>query len=70
MKTLWRHYKGSYFCYILTFFFYFMAMALFSSVLSVYLTDIGKSAAEMSFIISASGLSPLPWSQPWAISTT
>ena len=56
MKTLWRHYKGSYFCYILTFFFYFMAMALFSSVLSVYLTDIGKSAAEMSFIISASGL--------------
>lgn len=56
MKTLWGHYKGSYFCYILTFFFYFMAMALFSSVLSVYLTDIGKSAAEMSFIISASGL--------------
>lgn len=56
MKTLWSRYKGSYFCYILTFFFYFMAMSLFGSVLSVYLTGIGKSASEMSFIISASGL--------------
>lgn len=51
-----RRYKGSYFCYVLTFFFYFMAMSLFGSVLSVYLTGIGKSASEMSFIISASGL--------------
>lgn len=51
-----KKYKGSYFCYVLTFFFYFMAMSLFGSVLSVYLTGIGKSASEMSFIISASGL--------------
>lgn len=51
-----RKVKGSYFCYVLTFFFYFMAMSLFGSVLSVYLTGIGKSASEMSFIISASGL--------------
>ncbi len=56
MKKLFSRYKGSYFCYVLTFFFYFMAMALFGSVLSVYLTGIGKSASEMSFIISASGL--------------
>ncbi len=51
-----RKVKGRYFCYVLTFFFYFMAMSLFGSVLSVYLTGIGKSASEMSFIISASGL--------------
>jgi len=51
-----KKYKGSYFCYVLTFFFYFMSMSLFGSVLSVYLTGIGKSASEMSFIISASGL--------------
>lgn len=51
-----RKYKGGYLCYVLTFFFYFMAMSLFGSVLSVYLTGIGKSASEMSFIISASGL--------------
>ncbi len=56
MKKFFPRYKGSYFCYVLTFFFYFMAMALFGSVLSVYLTGIGKSASEMSFIISASGL--------------
>lgn len=49
-------YKGSYLSYILTYFFYFLAMALFSSVLSVYLTEIGKTATEMSFIISAAGL--------------
>ena len=51
-----KKYKGSYLCYVLTFFFYFMAMSLFGSVLSVYLTGLGKSASEMSFIISASGL--------------
>lgn len=56
MRRLFSRYKGSYFCYVLTFFFYFMSMSLFGSVLSVYLTGIGKSASEMSFIISASGL--------------
>ena len=51
-----KRYKGSYLNYVITFFFYFLAMALFSSVLSVYLTGIGKSATEMSFIVSAGGL--------------
>ena len=51
-----KRYKGSYLSYVITFFFYFLAMALFSSVLSVYLTGIGKSATEMSFIVSAGGL--------------
>lgn len=41
---------------MLVFFFYYFCIAVFSSVLSVYLTDIGKSASEMSFIISSSGL--------------
>ena len=56
-----KQYKGSYISYVITFFFYFLAMALFSSVLSVYLTGIGKSATEMSFIVSAGACSPL-WS--------
>lgn len=33
-----------------------MGMSLFGSVLSVYLTGIGKSATEMSLIVSASGI--------------
>ena len=56
MEALFSRYKGSYFCYVLTFFSYFMAMSLFGSVLSVYLTGIGKSATEMSLIVSASGI--------------
>ncbi len=56
MKPIFPRYKGSYFCYVLTFFCYFMGMSLFGSVLSVYLTGIGKSATEMSLIVSASGI--------------
>ena len=56
MDSFAKQYKGSYISYVITFFFYFLAMALFSSVLSVYLTGIGKSATEMSFIVSAGGL--------------
>lgn len=56
MKQLLSRYRGSYFCYVLTFFCYFLVMSLFSSVLSVYLTGIGKSDVEMSFIVSASGI--------------
>lgn len=55
MKPAFR-YSGSYCSYALTYFFYFFAMAVFSSVLSVYLTGMGKSASEMSFIVSAAGL--------------
>ena len=49
-------FKGSYLSYILLFFFSYFAMAAFSSVLSVYLTGIGKTASEMSLIVSSSGL--------------
>lgn len=56
MRKFACRYRGSYVSYVITFFFYFFAMAVFSSVLSVYLTGIGKSATEMSFIVSASGL--------------
>lgn len=56
LKTGASRFKESYFSYVLVFFFYYFCIAVFSSVLSVYLTDIGKSASEMSFIISSSGL--------------
>ncbi len=56
MKTIAARCRGSYFSYVLVFFFYYFAMSVFSSVLSVYLTGIGKSASEMSFIVSSSGL--------------
>lgn len=49
-------YRGSYLCYVLIYFFAYFAMAAFSAVLSMYLTGIGKSATEMSLIVSASGL--------------
>lgn len=48
--------KGAYICYVTVFFFSYFAMSAFSSVLSVYLTGIGRSASEMSLIVSASGL--------------
>lgn len=54
--SLSQKYKGSYASYIITFFFFYFCMAIFSSILSVYLTKIGKSAQEMSFIISSSSL--------------
>lgn len=48
--------KGSYLTYVLIYFFSYFAMASFSAVLSVYLTGIGKTASEMSFIISGASL--------------
>lgn len=51
-----QKWKGSYFFYILVFFFAYFSMACFVSVLSVYLTGIGKTAGEMSLILSASGI--------------
>ncbi len=56
MSSIVKGYKGSYFAYVMAFVWLYFAMAVFSSVLSVYLTDIGKSATEMSFIVSASGI--------------
>lgn len=48
--------RGRYFTYVLTFFGYYFAMSVFGSVLSVYLTGLGLSAGEMSFVLSASSL--------------
>lgn len=47
---------GGYFSYVLIYFFYFFTMAVFGSVLSVYLTKLGKPAGEMSFIVSAASV--------------
>lgn len=48
--------KGSYLSYVTTFFFYYFCMSVYTSVLSVYLTGIGKTASEMSFIVSGANL--------------
>ncbi len=47
---------GGYLCTSMIYFFYFFAMAAFGSMLSVYLAGQEKSAAEISLIVSASGL--------------
>lgn len=52
-----RRHKDSYISYVGTYFFYFFGLAACSStVLSVYLRDIGKDPVEISFIISAASL--------------
>ena len=51
-----RTFRGSYPAYALTYFFFYWSLGVFTSVLSMYLTGIGKSKAEMSFIMSASSL--------------
>ncbi len=56
MERLAHRFRGSYVSYIMIYFFSYFAMAAFSSVLSVYLTGVGKSDTEMSLIISSSGL--------------
>lgn len=48
--------RGGYFSYAGVYFFFMFCMAVFSSVLSVYLTGIGKTQTEASFIASSSGL--------------
>lgn len=56
MKPKAPPFSGSYFSYAMLFFFFYFSMASFSSVLSVYLTGIGKPATEMSFIVSAADM--------------
>lgn len=43
-------------CYAMTYFFFYFCMGVFLSVLSIYLTTIGKTTSEMTFIVSASSL--------------
>ena len=56
MKKTKFTYRGSYLAYVLTYFFFYFGMGVFTSVLSMYLTGLGKTKAEMSFIVSASSL--------------
>lgn len=56
MKTRAYGFRGGYVCYVLIYFFFFFCMAAFSSVISVYLTGIGKSATEMALIVSSGNL--------------
>lgn len=52
---MFSRYKNSYLSYIFMYSGYYLAFALYSSVLAVYLTGIGKSDQEMSLILSAAG---------------
>ena len=56
MEKSKRTFRGSYPAYALTYFFFYWSLGVFTSVLSMYLTGIGTSKAEMSFIMSASSL--------------
>lgn len=51
-----RKFKGSYLSYVITFFFFCFSTGVFSQVLSIYLTGIGKMTSEMTFIISSGNL--------------
>jgi OHS family lactose permease-like MFS transporter len=46
--------KGSYLSYFLMYMFYYLSMALFSGLISVYLMDKGYSASQVSFVVSCS----------------
>lgn len=56
MRQASRRFRGSYCSYVFIFFFTYFAMSTFSSVISVYLTGIGKTATEMSLIVSSGGM--------------
>ena len=51
----WK-FKGSYLSYVITFFFFCFCSGVFSQVLSIYLTGIGKMTSEMTFIVSSGSL--------------
>lgn len=68
MEKSKRTFRGSYPAYALTYFFFYWSLGVFTSVLSMYLTGIGKSKAEMSFIMSASSLFGVVLIRSWGIS--
>ena len=49
-----KKYQGSYLSYFLMYMFYYLSMALFSGLISVYLMDKGYRASEVSFVVSCS----------------
>lgn len=49
-----KKYQGSYLSYFLMYMFYYLSMALFSVLISVYLMDKGYKASEVSLVVSCS----------------
>ena len=56
MERLLARYTNSYASYVILFFFYDLAFALFSALISVYLIGKGYSASQVSLLISAASL--------------
>jgi len=52
--VLWEKYKGSYLSYLLMYNFYYLAFALFSVLISIYLLDKGFLPSEVSLVVSSS----------------
>ena len=49
-----KKYQGSYLSYFLMYTFYYLSLALFSGLISVYLMDQGYTATQVSFVMSCS----------------
>ena len=56
---MFRKFQNSYFTYFLMYNFYFLAYALFSTLISVYMLDKGYSASQVSLVVSASFFSSM-----------
>ena len=56
MERLLARYTNSYLSYVILFFFYDLAFALFSALISVYLIGKGYSASQVSLLISVASL--------------
>ncbi|MFC2733792.1 MAG: MFS transporter [Streptococcus mutans] len=56
---MFRKFQNSYFTYFLMYDFYFLAYALFSTLISVYMLDKGYSASQVSLVVSASFFSSM-----------
>ena len=56
MERLLAKYSNSYLSYVILFFFYDLAFALFSALISVYLIGKGYSASQVSLLISVASL--------------
>ena len=59
MDRLFARYTNSYLSYVILFFFYDIAFAFFSALISVYLIDKGYSASQVSLLISAASLAAM-----------
>lgn len=53
-QTLREKYNNSYFAYFLMYNFYFLSWSLFSTLISVYLLDLGFKASQVSLVVSVS----------------